>query len=686
MNNTRAANWRHLFFSLLFVVFASAPLPAQSVSLELTKALDEWRWGVISYNDGLPGKSLLALERALTLNPTDPAIREWLGRSYWRSGLEDAALAIWDGLTDEGLASFVIQNRAEQLRRRLLKEEKILQEDEWISMVAFHGDDKDTRYFKRPSSARSAGDGSGALLVASYAGGEVVRLDANGTLVARYVGGLEGFDRPFDVLPIGEDRLLVSEFQSDRISVVSLSGLSQGYRVDTWGASGRGEGAFSGPQFLALSPDGSFVYVSDWGNRRVAKWNLEGQHILSLESQGAFSGFQGPSGIACDGERVYVADSLRGTVEVFDESGNYIGVLIEEGLTAPEGLWLMGDSLLIADVNRVMKANLKSGELLTEATLGLGEHRITTAFPDDNGNLVVSDFDADRVVLLTPLSTLYGGLDITLDRVRADAFPNIVVDLTVKDNRGFPISGLNASNFRVYDGESALGQPRLDWSSSEGRALSLVSVIDLSGASSDISTLFGGANDLVAELIAGDTLFIVGAGKSPVVHTFTQSGKEQLIASLLQQAEGDRPILWDEVLRLAAIRIVPDRNRKAIVAFINRPPSADAFDRYGLVETARLMANSGIVFYPIYANPSIRSPEFDYIAAQTGGESSTIFRPEGSGLIVRKIRNSSVGRYTVAWRTSRFSGYGRNYLPVAVEVIYIKKSGRDESGTFAPLE
>jgi len=686
MSNTGVGDWRYPVAFLLLAALASFPLPAQNVSLELTKALDEWRWGVIAYNDGLPGKSLLALENALTLNPTDPGIREWLGKSYWRSGLEDAALATWDGLIDGGLASLVIQNRAEQLRRRLLKDEEIPRADEWISMVAYHGVDKDTRYFKHPSSARSVGDGSGALLVASYAGGEVVRLDANGTLVARYVGGLEGFDRPFDVLPIGEDRLLVSEFQSDRVSVVSLSGLNQGYRIDTWGVSGRGEGAFLGPQFLALSPDGDFVYVSDWGNRRVAKWNLEGQHVLSLESGGAFGGFQGPSGIACGGERVYVADSLRGTVDVFDESGNYIGVLIEEGLTAPEGLWLMDDSLLIADVNRIMRINLQSGELLTEATLGLGEHRITTAFPDDNGNLVVSDFDSDRVVLLTPLSTLYGGLDITLDRVRADAFPTIAVDFTVKDQRGFPISGLNASNFRIYDGENALGQPRLDWSSSEDRALSLVSVIDLSGASSDISTLLEGVNDLKAELIADDALFIVGAGASPVVHTLTPNSEEQLLASLLQQAEGNRPVLWDEVLRLAAIRIVPDRNRKAVVAFINRPPDADAFDRYGLVETARLMANNGIVFYPIYANSTIRSPEFDYIVAQTGGESSTIFRPEGSGLIARTIRNSSVGRYTVTWQTPRFSGYGRTYLPVAVEVVYIKKSGRDESGTFAPLE
>lgn len=670
-----------------FLVFTAAN--AQDVSLEAVQALDEWRWGVISYNDGFPGKALLALERAVTLNPTDPDIREWLGRSYWRSGMEDAALEVWDRLADEGLASTSLQNRAEQLRRRLSGQEEIPIDDEWIPLVAFHGFEDNIRYFERPSVARSAGDGSGSLLVASYAGGELVRLDANGTLVERYEGGVEGFDRPFDILPISDGRLLVSEFESDRISVLSLTGFDRGYRIDSWGETGRHEGQFLGPQYMALSTDGNFVYISDWGNRRVAKWSLDGTHVLNLEAGGRFQGFEGPSGIACTGDRVYVADSLRGTIDVFDPSGNYLGPLIEEGLTAPEGLSIQGDYLLAADGSEILRINLQSGELGLEASLGPGKHRITSVFPDDNGNLAVCDFDSDRIVLLTPLSTLYGGLDVTLDRVRADAFPDLVVDISVRDRQGHPISGLDASNFRVYDGELSLGQPTLDWSSSdspEESTVSIVAVTDLSGSRTDIQSLLRGVDDLAAALISGDSLSLVGAGDNAVVQDLAPEKGVEAISALMESSVGDRPVFWDEALRLAATRIVPERRRKSVVAFVNRPPTSTAFDRYGLVETARLMANNGIIFYPVYSDISLRSRELDYIADQTGGESSYMYRPEGSGTIIDSIRDSGIGRYTVVWQTPRPSGYGRDFLPVSIEVIYINKSGRDESGTFSPLQ
>ena len=327
-----------------------------------------------------------------------------------------------------------------------------------------------------------------------------------------------------------------------------------------------------------------------------------------------------------------------------------------------------------------------SGELSVEASLGAGEHRITSVSQDDNGNLAVSDFNANRIVLLTPLSTLYGGLDVTLDRVRGDAYPDIVVDITVRDRLGHPISGLDASNFRIFDGDLALGQPEFDWSSSEDNSVSIVAVTDLSGSDSDVEFLLQGVNDLTDALSSVDTFSLVGAGVRTVVHDVSPEKGLEAFKGLIEDSIGNQPVLWDESLRLAATRVVPNRNRKAVVAFVNRLPSSTAFDRYGLVETARLMANNGIVFYPVYSDPEMSSRELNYIAAQTGGEASFMFRPEGSGLIVDQIRSKGIGRYTVVWTSPGSSGYGRTYLPVSVEVIYINKSGRDESGTFAPLQ
>ncbi|KGM43262.1 hypothetical protein S1OALGB6SA_1075 [Olavius algarvensis spirochete endosymbiont] len=679
-NSLEIANIASLLFVSFMLVLVAQTGSAQN--FEAARALDEWRWGVLSYNDGKLGKALLAFERAISLNPTDPDMREWLGKSYWRSGMEREALDLWNQLMNENQASIALQNKMEQLQHRMSGNLEV-SDDEWISLTSFHGLDDDIRFFERPSVARKSGDGSGSLLVTSYADGTLLRIDANGSLVERFTGGLEGFDRPFDVLPIPDDRLIVSEFQSDRISVLSLTGYNRGSRIEIWGESGRDRGQFLGPQYMALSQDKKFVYVSDWGNRRVSKWNLNGQHILSLERGNGFDGFEGPSGIAGFEGRVYVADSLKGTVEVFDPSGNYLGVLINRGLTAPEGLCIYKGDLLIADVNRIFRVNLLSGEMVEEAYLGAGEHRITSVIPDDNGNLAICDFDADRITLLTPLSTLYGGLEVTLDRVRGDAYPEMAVDLTVRDRLGQPISGLKASNFRVFDGENPIDTPNLDWASSEDNSVSIVGITDLSGTNKDVEIMLEGVEDLARPLREGDTFSLVGTGQNAVLHEIDP--ERPSFSNLVGTAIGNRPISWDESLRLAAARLIPERRGKAIIAFVNRPPGMNAFDRHGLYETARLMVNNGIIFYPVYRDSSVTSSELDYIATQTGGHASLIFQAEGSGALVGELRNTGVGRYTITWSTRSSSAYGRKFLPVSVEVIYIKKSGRDESGTFAPL-
>ncbi|MCG8452854.1 MAG: hypothetical protein MI717_06715 [Spirochaetales bacterium] len=661
-------------------------LSAQNATEEAAKALEEWRWGVVALNDGLPGKSLAALERALTFAPTDPRIREWLGRAYWRSGMEDAALDVWEDLLAEDLPSVALESRAESLRRRLNGEEEIPIDDEWIPLTIFRGNEDGEFFFERPAVVRPVGDGSGGVFVSSYSGGDIVQLDPNGALVDRFEGGVEGFHRPFDILPIDENRLLVSEFNADRISVVSLTGYNRGYRMGSWGEQGRGKGQFLGPQYMALSNDQGYVYISDWGNRRVSKWNLEGEHVLDLGSDSRFSGFAGPAGIACYNNRVYVADSLKGSIEAFDDSGNYLGSLVSDGLNQPEGLAVVDDSLLIADGSAVRRVHLISGAMTVEATLGSGSHRMTSVFPDENGNWAASDFDANSIVLLTPLSTLYGGLEVVIDRVRADDFPRVAVDVSVKDRRGMPISGLDASNFRVFDGDFALGTPELDWRSSHDSRVSVAAVVDRSGAQGNLDDALQGLEDLISAMDENDQLSLIRTGESPTVRDMAVDSDAASLRAAVGEPLGIGPHSWDESLRLAATRLVPARNRKAVVAFVTRQPSSDAFDRYGLVETARLMANNGIEFYPVYASQEVQSRELDYIASQTNGKSSFVYDPQGSGALVSDLRRRSVGRYTLVWNSPRSSGYGREFLSSAVEVIYITKSGRDESGSFAPLQ
>ena len=63
-----------------------------------------------------------------------------------------------------------------------------------------------------------------------------------------------------------------------------------------------------------------------------------------------------------------------------------------------------------------------------------------------------------------------------------------------------------------------------------------------------------------------------------------------------------------------------------------------------------------------------------------------MYRPEGLSSIVTDILNIPNGMYRLSFTSSLPSNFGQDYLPVEVEAYLLNRSGRDESGYFAPLE
>lgn len=60
-------------------------------------------------------------------------------------------------------------------------------------------------------------------------------------------------------------------------------------------------------------------------------------------------------------------------------------------------------------------------------------------------------------------------------------------------------------------------------------------------------------------------------------------------------------------------------------------------------------------------------------------------RPEGLAPIVAEARMRSTGVYRLSFNAAGDDGFGLHYMPVAVELYLRGRSGRDETGFFAPL-
>nr|MDA3849845.1 hypothetical protein [Spirochaetaceae bacterium] len=490
-------------------------------------------------------------------------------------------------------------------------------------------------------------------------------------------------NRPFDIGRLGALRGLVSESQGDRVSRIG----ENGYREKTFGQTGRGPGDLLGPQFLALS--GEYFYVSDWGNKEIDKFALSGEHILSFgEPQEDFPGFKGPSGVALTPMGLAVSDQLAGTVFLFDENGNFLKILIDRGLASPEGLTMGEDGrLLIADGNRVLAYDLELDALNLLYQSAEENSRILKVCYDENGNLAIPDFNTNIVSLQTELSTLYGGLFLRIDRVDSRAYPEVVVDVTVEDINGRPYVGLDGSNFLIKEGPQYLQDFRMLSAGYQTSELYCSLLLENSPEMEERTPqLQYSLSDLLINQQQGDRFSLWTLGENPYEMSSNAEDLMQDFKEQWQYQESSSEDSFDVAIRMAASAMLDSRKRRILLFFSTGQVAADAFDTYGLVELASYLKNNNVLFYPVYVSSSEDAQELNYLAEQTGGKIFHSLDPLGLGPIIRESRTVNQGSYTLQFRSIAPNDFGRKYIPLVLEVNYLRKSGRDELGYFAPLD
>ena len=95
--------------------------------------------------------------------------------------------------------------------------------------------------------------------------------------------------------------------------------------IRQWGSEGlQTTGLFSFPQDMAVDSGGN-VYITDYGNRRIQKFDNDGNFLHTWGTKGSGNGqFKAQAGIAIGKDFVYVIDNELNRVQKFDTSGKYI--------------------------------------------------------------------------------------------------------------------------------------------------------------------------------------------------------------------------------------------------------------------------------------------------------------------------------------------------------------------------
>ena len=645
-------------------------------------ASEEFRRGVQSYYRGAYNEAILLFEHALSYLPNDNLILEWLGKAYYKTGLEGSALSYWQTASDNGYGGLLLQNKIEIVRERRVtgdSKEKLMRLSE---AGAFSGDFEGNYVFSGPVSIQTNYDGT--MWIAVYNTNQLLLMNQNGKIIDRITGPINGFDRPSDIIRLKDDNLLLCESAGDRLALLD----SKGHFIKNISSKGRALGNMISPLYAAQDSM-ERIYVSDYGNRRVDVFDEDGNALFFFGGKdGSFEGLKGPTGICVYQEQVFVADDQHGCIFEFDRAGNFIRELVEpKTFKKPEAIKIWNSTLVICDGNKIISVNPDTGALFEYVRTGNAPSRVTCAVPDVNGNLVVADFTSNEIYVMSQIQELVGGMYVQIEQIDSSKFPDVTLELKVENRHRQPIVGLQEENFYITENMRPVSNLKYIGSASYNTSADITIIIDCSTAASYQKAQIESAVKEVAESMKGQgVLRIVSAAAIPVTEYI---GRPDLLGNFsfdALKAKVSDAVPLDLALRLAINDLISAAKKRSLIYISCGSNNSVNYQRYNLAELTAYMNNNSIGFSVIQVNQEALSQEIQYIVDNTSGNSYYLFRPEGLSEIIKDIIETPQGVYQLSYKSALQTNFGQDYLPVETEVYLLNRSGRDESGYFAPLQ
>ncbi len=645
-------------------------------------AFQEFRRGVQAYYRGSFNDAILQFEKALSYLPSENLILDWLGKAYYRSGIEGAALQQWQFASDAGYGGLLLQNQIEIVRERRITDNALDATIRYTEAGSFPGLVGENLIFSQPVSVLPNNDGS--FWVLAYGSNELLKIDVNGQVIIRNRGPINGFDRPLDMIRTQDGSIAITEVAGDRLSLFD----SKGSFIKSFGSKGVGVGNLIGPQFVCQDQDSNF-FVTDFGNARVSVFDKDGNGLFTFGRKTRdFPGFKSPTGIACVQSNVYVADSVTGAIYRFDTAGNYLGLLCrEKTFIKPEAMKVWSGYLMVSDKNHIYSVDLENGAVFENLSTGNAPSKVTCAVPDVNGNLLATDFVSNEVYVMSKMSELIGGLFVQIERVISDEYPKITIEVKVENRRRQGIVGLKDVNFFVTERKQPVFDLKFEGAAYVNDVADITFLIDRSKSSSDYQeSMETAVREICASMNGKGTVRLISAGTVPILeYSGSPAGLEKFSLSTLKNPVSPYCKL-DTAIRLAANQLINAEKKRAIVFVSDGNLAPEAFTNYGLSDTTAYLNNNSIDFAFVSLVQGNSSRELSYLSDNTEGNEYYVYRSQGLSSLIEDIISIPVGIYRLSYTSDLLTEFGEAYLPVEVETYLMNRSGRAETGYFAPLE
>lgn len=667
---------------LLLLALLAPPLAAAEPDYNLERAKRLFKTGWTHYQRGNYPLAIETLHRAVAAKPTFAPARVWLGEAYLQAGYPENAAEEWRTALDLGLGDNLLRQRLAFLTGQAAPRPRFDPVADYEPLASFLGH-RLRRGFHKPASL--AGLGDNRIAVAGFLSRNVLLLDINGERTAALnPGPLKPFRNPYGIAAAPDGTLWVTDFGRDRI----LRFDRQGRKLAEFGTSGITNAAFAGPEGVAVDRHG-MVYVVDNGNGRVQKFTPDGTWLMTVGTKGRGPDhLYRPSGIALDDQgRLYVGDTGNRRVQVFDADGVHLRSIGEGLLTAPRGLRVRGDLLVVADGPAgLFFHDLRRDLSWTRNYWRAGEFRLADAvdieFDPERDTLAVADFGRNSVDILAPAVFRHSDLHVRIRRIHTGTWPRITAFVSVLTPDGRRVEGLTPANFKVS--EDNLPVPLVSLVRDFHNSTSFLFVVERTPSTARFPLeLRSAAERILDPRTPRDRFKVLNAGD----RVWTGLDWSQSRLTILGRVESDRTTDRTRLgkgLYAAVAELVPLHQNKAIVLFTSGDWNPDeAFQEYAPETVAAFAKAHGIPIH-IVAFTEENRDLLESLARSTGGRYVPYFT---HAKILPEIHAAVTGRsppeYLLTWTTTRGTDKPKwRDLQVRVDVRGL--TGIDRSGYFLP--
>jgi sugar lactone lactonase YvrE len=672
------------FFYILFISSATFAEELPDFRLGKESAKTHFKKGILQLNNYQYSAAKESFLASLSVMEDFHLARKMLSDSYYLAGEWQDSLNELEILERSGKNTNPIwKNRAEILRLNIAG----IGKKEGLSFYKFISGDANRGYrFRNPTDALVDNDGN--LYVLSFNTTNITKFDPNGFPIGNFKGGLgRTLEGPL-FFTLHDDILYVSDFASDRIYKITL----KGRLLERFGESGIAPGKFHGPEGIAISKD-EFLYVSDSGNNRVQKLTLEGKPVLLFSTEGR-SKLSFPAGLTVgeDGY-VYVADKGNHRVVAFDDEGNYVSEFSHPNMKMPRSVKFHQGRMYVADELTGLMIFSPTQDKWTKISTfrdTTGDYvKILRAFSstyDYTGSLYTVDYARHRVDIFSPKSALISNLNVFVERVELNRFPNVSLFLRVKNRSNQDLTGIRREAFRVLENSNLYPLVGLANMKEFNDQISVSLVFENSPKIKQVAGNLGSfMGSFFSSLTVKDKVEAIRAGKdSEKVYDFGSSPLD-IYAKIRKSVPESDFINLGKSIYQSISDLSPELGPRAVVLLVSGDVLPNAFNQYSMLRNIQFANAHSIPFVILSLSDEGEMVNiYKEIANRTGGMFLKVPGSQDEKNIYSFIKSNKDKRYIISYKSKISSDLGGRYIDFESSVYYRDIVGRAQGGYFVP--